>query len=160
MILALLLTVDFMNFTYSVSPCSNVPAPVVMRKGSASYFDEKMGTGFDLYVRNVKTGSLRAGTQQAVVVITCDFPIGGTAEAFAYDIRGNTATLLGEVGGANWGGDWGRGPDSIHITFKNNFLYVDSCKDDDCTTREVRTYALRAGKLAKVYVQTRKTADP
>jgi hypothetical protein len=159
MMFLLLLVVDFMNFTYSVSPCSNVPPPVVMSKGSASYFDEKMGTGFDLYVRNVKTGSLRAGTQQAVVVITCDFPIGGTAEAFAYDIRGNTAALLGEVGGANWGGDWGRGPDSIHISFRNNYLYVDSCKDDDCTTREVRTYALRDGKLVKVYVQTHKAND-
>ncbi len=160
MILLLLLVVDFMNFNYSVSPCSNVPPPVLMSKGAYSYFDQKMGTGFDVFVRGVKLGSLRAGTQQAVVVLSCDFPIGGTAEAFAYDIRGNTAVPLGEVGGANWGGDWGRGPDSIHITFRNNFLYVDSCKDDDCTMREVRTYALRADKLVKVYIQTHKNSDP
>lgn len=84
----------------------------------------------------------------------------GTAEVFAYDIRGNTAVPLGEIGGANWGGDWGRGPDSIHITFRSNFLYVDSCKDDECAMREVRTYALRADKLVKVYVQTHKNSDP
>jgi hypothetical protein len=160
MILALLFVVDFMNFDYATSPCSNVPPPIVMRKGEYSYFDQKMGTGFDVFVRNVKLGSLRAGTQQAVVVLSCDFPIGGTAEAFAFDMHGHNVVPLGEVGAANWGGDWGRGPDSIHITFRNDYLYVDSCKDDDCTTREVRTYALRAGKLAKVYTQTRKTTDP
>lgn len=160
MIVPLLLAVDFMNFNYSVSPCSNVPAPVLMKKGSYSYFDQKMGAGFDLFVRGVKQGSLHQGTQQAVVVISCDFPIGGTAEALAYDVHGNTAKLLGEVAGANWGGDWGRGPDSIHVTFRNDFLYVDSCKDDECTTREVRTYALRRGKLVKVYVQTRKASEP
>jgi hypothetical protein len=160
MILPLLLIVDFMNFNYTVSPCSNVPPPMIMRKGTYSYFDKKMGTGFDVFVRGVKIGSLRSGTQQAVVVLSCDFPVGGTAEAFAYDIRGNTAVPLGQVGGANWGGDWGKGPDSIHITFKNDLLYVDSCKDDQCATREVRTYALREGKLVKVYVQTHKTNDP
>jgi hypothetical protein len=160
MVLPLLfLVVDFMNFKYTATPCSNVPPPIVIEKGEYTYFDQKMGAGFEVFVRNVKQGSLRAGTQQAVVVLSCDFPIGGTAEAFAYDIHGNTAALLGEVGGANWGGDWGRGPDSIHITFKSNFLYVDSCQDDDCTTREVRTYALRDGKLVKVYAQTRKTND-
>lgn len=160
MILLLIVAVDFLNFNYSVSPCSNVPAPVLMRKGSYSYFDEKMGAGFDIFLRSVKKGSLQAGTQQAVVVLSCDFPIGGTAQAFAYDMRGNTAALLGTVGGANWGGDWGAGPDSIHITFRNKLLYVDSCKDDDCTQREVRTYALRAGKLVKVYAQTRETHKP
>jgi hypothetical protein len=160
MIVPLLLAVDFMNFSYSVSPCSNVPPPVLIRKGTYTYFDQKMGTGFDVFVRTVKLGSLRAGTQQAVVVLSCDFPIGGTAEAFAYDIRGSSAVPLGDVGAANWGGDWGRGPDSIHITFRNDFLYVDSCKDDECTMREVRTYALRAGKLVKVYEQTHKTTDP
>jgi hypothetical protein len=160
MIVPLLVAVDFMNFSYSVSPCSNVPPPVLIRKGTYTYFDQKMGTGFDVFVRNVKLGSLHSGTQQAVVVLSCDFPIGGTAEAFAYDIRGSSAVPLAEVGAANWGGDWGKGPDSIHITFRNDFLYVDSCKDDECTMREVRTYALRAGKLVKVYVQTHKTADP
>jgi len=160
MILPLLLAVDFMNFNYSVTPCSNVPPPVLVRKGTYSYFDQKMGTGFDVSLSKVKLGSLSAGRQQAVVVLSCDFPIGGTAEAFAYDIRGNAALLLGAVGSANWGGDWGEGPDSIHITFRSNLLYVDSCKDDECTTREVRTYALRAGKLVRLYVQTHKSTDP
>lgn len=160
MILPLLMVVDFMNFKYAVSPCSNVPPPVLMKKGTYSYFDQKMGTGFDVSVSNVKLGSLRPGTQQAVVVLACDFPIGGTAEAFAYDIRGNSAQLLGQVGGADWGGDWGQGPDSIHITFRNDYLYVDSCKDDDCTAREVRTYALRAERLVVVNVQTHKAGDP
>lgn len=160
MIVPLLLAVDFMNFNYSASPCDNVPPPIVARKGTYSYFDKKMAQGFDVFVRTVKQGSLSAGTKQAVVVLSCDFPIGGTAEAFAYDIHANAAALLGDVGSANWGGDWGRGPDSIHITFRNNYLYVDSCKDDECTMREVRTYALRSGKLVKVYVQTHKTTDP
>ena len=149
-----------MNFNYSASPCSNVPAPVIMRKGSYSYFDEKMGAGFDVFVKSVKLGSLESGTQQAVVVLACDFPAGGTAEAFAYDIRGSTAVLLGPVGSANWGPDWGRGPDSIQITFKNDHLLVDSCKDDECVMREARTYALRDGKLVKVFGQTHKTTDP
>jgi hypothetical protein len=98
MILPLLLIVDFMNFDYSASPCSNVPAPVLIRKGTYSYFDRKMGTGFDISVSSVKLGSLSPGTQQAVVVLSCDFPIGGTAEAFAYDIRGNSTVPLGRVG--------------------------------------------------------------
>ncbi len=160
MILALVLAVDFMNFNYSATPCPNVPPPVLIRKGTYSYYDQKMGTGFDIFVRNVKLGSLRARTQQAVIVLSCDFPIGGTAEAFAYDIRGNAAVPLGAVGSANWGGDWGEGPDSIHITFRSNLLYVDSCKDDDCTTREVRTYGLRSGKLVKLFVQTHKSRAP
>lgn len=160
MLALLLVLVDFLNFQYSVSPCSNVPPPVIMKHGTYSYFDRKMAVGFDLFVRNVKFGSLRSGTQQAVVVITCDFPVGGTAKAFAYDIHGKSAALLGEVGGANWGGDWGRGPDSIHITFKQHFLYVDSCADDDCETSEVRTYALRGHKLQKLYARTHKTRDP
>ena len=159
MIIALLLTVDFMNFNYSQVPCSsNVPPPALIRKGSYSYFDKNMGTGFDVSVAAVQQGSLLAGTQQAVVVLECDFPIGGTAGAYAYDIHGNTATQLGEVGQATWGGVWGAGAKSLHIRFANNFLYVDSCKNDECTTREVRTYALRGGKLVKVYVQTRKAS--
>lgn len=161
MIVPLLLAVDFMNFNYSALPCSaNVPPPALIRKGSYSYFDEKMGTGFEVFVNSVKQGTLLAGTQQAVVVLECQFPMGGTAGAYAYDIRGDTAVLLGEVGSADWGGDWGAGPKSIHIRFAKNFLYVDSCKDSHCEMSEVRTYALRGGKLVKVYVQTHKTRSP
>jgi hypothetical protein len=158
MIVPLLLTVDFMNFNYAHVPCSqNAPPPALVRKGTYSYFDHKMAQGFDVSVVTVKQGSLSAGTRQAVVVLECDFPIGDTARAYAYDIHGNAATLLGDVGTANWGADWGARPSSIHIRFANNFLYVDSCKDSECTMREVRTYALRNGKLVKVYSQSRST---
>jgi hypothetical protein len=161
MIVPLLLAVDFMNFNYSAIPCSgNVPPPALIRKGSYSYFDQNMGAGFEVFVDSVKQGSLRAGTQQAVVVLTCQFPMGGTAGAYAYDIRGDKTVLLGEVGTADWGADWGAGPKSIHIRFAKQFLYVDSCKDTPCATSEVRTYALRGGKLVKVYVQTHKTRSP
>ncbi len=45
MILPLLLTVDFMNFTYTKLPCSaNVPPPAIVRKGSYSYYDKQMGS--------------------------------------------------------------------------------------------------------------------
>lgn len=157
MIAPLLLAVDFMNFTYAKNPCSNnVPVPAVMTKGTFSYFDGKMGTGFDLHVVTVKHGSLAPGTRQAVVVIACDFPVGGTAEAYAYSDSGGSAVLLGAVASANWGGDWGRGPDAIHIRFANRFLYVDACKEDDCTSYVVKTFALRNGKLVKVYERTHK----
>jgi hypothetical protein len=155
----LLLAVDFMNFNYTATPCTNVPPPIRMSKGSYSYFDEKMGAGFDVFVKHVELGSLSAGTQQAVVVLACDFPAGGTAQAFAFDIHGDTAQFLGPVGSANWGPDWGRGPDSIHISFKNNLLYVDSCKDDECGMRESRTYELRAGKLVKLHAKTYKPTN-
>jgi len=158
MIVPLLLAVDFMNFNYTDIPCSsNVPPPAQIRKGTYSYFDQNMGTGFEVSVESVKRGSLGPGTQQAVVVLACQFPMGGTAGAYAYDVRGDTAVLLGEVGTADWGGDWGAGPKSIHIRFAKRFLYVDSCKDSHCEMSEVRTYALRGGKLVKVYVQTHKT---
>jgi len=157
MIVPLLLAVDFMNFTYATNPCAkNVPVPVVMTKGSFSYFDEKMGAGFELHVASVKEGSLAAGTRQAVVVVACDFPIGGTAQAYVFDERNNKPILLSAVADANWGGDWGRGPDSIHTRFAKQFLYVDACQNDECTMNIVTTYVLRAGKLVKVYVQTHK----
>ncbi len=157
MIVPLLLAVDFMNFTYATNPCrKNVPVPIVMRKGAFSYFDKTMGSGFDLHAASAQEGSLAKGTQQAVVVLACDFRIGGTAEAYVFDKRKNSATLLSDVASANWGGDWGRGPDSIHIRFAKTFLYVDACKDDDCTMNVVTTYALRGGKLVKVFVQTHK----
>jgi len=159
MIAPLLLAVDFMNFTYTTNPCAqNVPVPAVMRKGSFSYFDSKMAAGFDLHVVTVYEGSLQAGTRQAVVVLACDFPVGGTAAAYAFDERGAAAVMLGRVGTADWGPDWGSGPSSIHVRFANRFLYVDQCKDTDCTLNVVTTYALRNGKLVKVYVLTHKRA--
>jgi hypothetical protein len=157
MIAPFLLAVDFMNFTYAQNPCShNVPVPAVMTKGRFSYFDGRMGTGFDLHVASVKEGSLAPGTRQAVVVIACDFPVGGTAAAYAFNEQGSSAVLLAPVANANWGGDWGRGPDAIHIRFANRFLYVDACKEDDCKSYVVKTFALRNGKLVKVYERTHK----
>jgi hypothetical protein len=158
MIAPLLLAVDFMNFTYATNPCSkNVPVPVVMRKGSFSYFDKKMGAGFDLNVHSVVEGSLASGTRQAVVVLACDFPAdGGTAAAYAFDERKNGAVLLSAVAVANWGSDWGAGPNSIHIRFAKRFLYVDQCKETGCTMSVVTTYALRRGKLVEVFAQTHK----
>ncbi len=157
MIVPLLLAVDFMNFTYATNPCyKNVPVPAVMVKGSFSYFDKNMGAGFDLRVDSVKKGSLAPGTRQAVVVLVCDFPVGGTAEAYVFSDGGNSAAMLGDVASANWGVDWGAGPDSIHVTFRNRYLYVDAYKENDSTMKLVTTYALRGGKLVKVYQQTHK----
>ena len=109
-----------------------------------------MGSGFDVFVRGVVRGSLRAGTQQAVVTIACDYPVGGAAEAYAYDVQGDAAVLLGSVGSASWGPDWGRGPTSIHVRFANNILYVTDCKDTECATNETKKYALRGKKLVSV----------
>jgi hypothetical protein len=75
MIVPFFLAVDFLNFTYATNPCAaNVPVPVVMRRGSFSYFDPKMGAGFDVRVAAVTKGSLQSGTRQVVVVLACDFP--------------------------------------------------------------------------------------
>lgn len=157
MIVALLLAVDFMNFTYATNPCaSNVPVPVVMRKGSFSYFDPKMGSGFDLHVADVKRGVLQDGRTYATVVVACDFPVGGTAAAYLYAERNGTASFVAKVGNADWGPDWAAGPDSIHITFAKKFLYVDQCKDNECAFDVVETYAMRNGKLTTVYVETHK----
>ena len=151
MIAPLLLAVDFMNFTYATNPCAkNVPVPVVMRKGEFSYFDKSMAVGFDLHVDSVKEGSLASGTRQAVVVLACDFPVGGTAAAYLFDERKNTGVLLGQNATANWGADWGAGPDSIHVRFVNRLLHVEQCKDDDCTSTTRTKYHLRGGKLEKV----------
>jgi hypothetical protein len=156
-IVPLLAAVDFMNFTYATNPCvQNVPVAAVMRKGRFSYFDEKMAAGFDLHVDSVHEGSLRDGTRQAVVVLACDYPVGGTAAAYLFDERKAATVLLGQVGTANWGPDWGAGPSSIHVRFAKHFLYVDQCKTTDCTLNEVTTFALRGDKLAKVFVQTHK----
>ena len=58
--LPFLLAVDFMNFTYATNPCAaNVPVPVVMRRGNFSYFDPKMGAGFDIHVAAVHIEDFR-----------------------------------------------------------------------------------------------------
>ena len=151
MIAPLLLAVDFMNFTYTTNPCAhNVPVPVVTRKGAFSYFDQKMAAGFDLHVDAVKEGTLQPGTRQAVVVLACDFPVGGTAAAYLFDERKNGAVLLGRIATADWGPDWGAGPSSIHLRFANRLLYVSQCKDSGCTASVRSTYALRGRKLMKL----------
>lgn len=155
MIVPFLLAADFMNFTYAKNPCSkNVPVPAVMERGAFSYYDKNMGAGFDLHVSSVYRGSLAPGERQAVVVIACDFPVGGTAEAYAFSESDSTAVLLADVASASWGPDWGAGPDSIHVRFAKNLLYVDACGNDECTYYVVTTYALKNGKLVKVYRQT------
>lgn len=154
MIIPIILAVDFMNFTYRTNPCpDNVPVPAVMRKGTFSHFDRRSAVGFDLYVRGVTRGVLQEGTRQAVVVMTCDFPVGGTAAAYAFEERENTAKLLGQVATANWGSDWGAGPDSIRVRFVNRRLYVEQCESTDCTMKSETTYALRGGKLVRLSVR-------
>lgn len=151
MIFPMLLAVDFTNFTYAVNPCArNVPVPVVMRRGSFSYFDAKMGAGFDLHVDSVTKGSMEHGTRQAVVVLACDFPVGGTAAAYLFDERNGGAVLLARIATADWGPDWGAGPSSIRVRFANHRLSVTQCADNGCAKNTVTTYALRAGTLTKV----------
>jgi hypothetical protein len=145
------IAVDFKNFTYNTNPChENVPVPVVMRNGDFAYLDKKMGAEFDLYVQSVTEGSLRSGTRQAVVVLACDFPVGGTAAAYVFDERGGDATLLRKVATADWGADWGERPDSIHARFANHSLYVDECGDTKCSTGKRTVYALRGGKIVQL----------
>jgi hypothetical protein len=153
-VLPLIAAVDFMNFTYRTNPCqANVPVPAIVRKGAFHYLDQRAAVGFDIYVDAVKRGVLRDGTRQAVVVLTCEFPVGGTAAAYAFDERGDTAAPLGEVATANWMPDWGEGPSSIRVRFANRLLYVEHCKDDRCTKKVETTYALRRGKLVTIAVR-------
>jgi hypothetical protein len=155
MIAPFILAVDFMNFTYATNPCAkNVPVPVVMRKGEFTYYDKKMVVDFTVHVDSVVDGSLANGTRQAVVVLSCDFPEGGTAGAYLYDVHANSATLLGKVGEANWGDDWGAGPDSITLRFADERLNVRYCANDDCTATTSVQYALRSGKLVKLSSRT------
>jgi hypothetical protein len=145
-----------MNFTYAINPCqANVPVAVVMRSGQFTYYDKKMVVDFNLYVDSVERGSLQPGTRQAVVVIECDFPVGGVAAAYLFDERGRSAVRLGSIGSARWGGDWGAGPESIHVHFRRRLLYVSECGDDDCTTNTDTTYALREARLIKISTRTR-----
>lgn len=139
MLAPLVLAVDFANFTYATNPCfENVPVPVVMRHGEFSYVD-KNAASFDLRVDSVRRGSLRTGTKQAVVVLACEFPVGGTAAAYVFDVRGNSARLLGKVAEADWGADWGSGPDSIHVRFAGHVLYVNGAR-----------YMLKSGRLVRM----------
>jgi len=148
MIVPLMVAVDFMNFTYATNPCAtNVPVPVVMRRGAFSYFDPKMGAGFDLHVASIVKGTLRSGTRQAVVVLACDYPVGGTAAAYLLHERASGAALLAKVATANWGPDWGRGPASIRVRFAKNRLCVEQCADNACSTRTRTTFAFRGEKL-------------
>ena len=151
MMLPFLLAVDFMNFTYATNPCAaNVPVPVVMRRGNFSYFDPKMGAGFDIHVAAVTKGSLQTGTRQAVVVLACDFPVGGTSAAYLFDERASGAALLARVATADWGADWGQGPSSIRVRFAKHLLHVTQCADNGCTVTATTTYALHGGRLSNV----------
>ncbi len=146
-----LLAIDFMNFTYAANPCSaNVPVPVVMRKGEFAYLDKKMAVEFYLHVDSTKEGSLQNNTRQAVVVLSCDYPVGGTAAAYLFDERKSTAVLLGKIATADWGADWGQGPSSIHVRFAKHVLYVDQCDGPECTGKVLTAYALRSGRLLRV----------
>jgi hypothetical protein len=143
-----MLAVDFENFTYATNPCyHNVPVPAIVRSGRFDYFDKRMGQGFDIYVESVTEGSLADGTRQAVVVLTCEFPVGGTAAAYVFNEHGERAALLAQVATANWGPDWGAGPDSIRVRFVHDTLHVEQCKDPQCTTTTQTTYTLVRGKL-------------
>jgi hypothetical protein len=119
--------------------------------------DKATAAGFDIYVDSVKEGTLKPGTRQAVVVMECEFPVGGTAAAYAFDERQTHAVLLRQVGTANWGPDWGAGPSSITIRFAENRLHVEDCADDDCTAKRETTYALKRNKLVQISVRTKKT---
>ena len=143
--------VDYRNFTYATNPCAaNVPVPAVMRDGAFSYFDRTMGAGFSLSVVTIVRGSLQPGTQQAVVVLRCDFPIGGTAAAYVFAERGDgSAKPLGKVADANWGAEWGAGPAAIQAQFAHGRLIVSACANTACTQKATTSYELRAGKLIR-----------
>jgi streptogramin lyase len=152
--------VDFKNFTYRAHPCSgNVPSAAVVRGGSFDYVDQKMAQGFTISVRSVTEGSLAAGTRQAVVILSCQFPIGGTASAYLFGVHGKTATLLAKIADADWGGDWGAGPDSIDLTFAKNVLTVGACANPSCDKSALTKFTLRGGKLVKLSAKTVRTQD-
>ena len=153
-------SVNFNDFTYRVHPCTgNVPTAAAVSGGSYEYYDTKMGQGFTISVDSIEAGTLSAGTRQAVVTPSCEFPIGGTAAAYLFAVHGNTATLLGKVADANWGGDWGAGPSSIHVSFDNDVLSVAACANDECAMTTFTRYALRGGKLTKLSVRSVATAN-
>ena len=157
MLWPLLLAVDFLNFTYPVNPCSDTVVPIVVKKGDFSYWDSQANNGLDVIVEAVHEGSIAPATRQAVVVLTCQLPIGGGAEAYLFDERGNKAILFGKVGDAKWGPDWGSGPQSIVVKFTSGRLDVTSCARPDCETVTQGTYALRSGKLARIGLKTSPT---
>ena len=157
MLPALLLAVDFQNFTYHADPC-NAPVPVVMRRGSFEWEKKSEAQVYDLHVRTITEGTLRAGTRQAVVVLTCDYPTarGGTAAAYAFDERGSGAVLLAKVAETDWGSDWGQGPESFHVRFADGRLSVEHCDSSTtCKKHVTTTYVLRGNALATVAVTSR-----
>ena len=165
MLVPFLLAVDFMNFTYAVkpNPCgANQTTALVMRKGTFSYKDPQPTSDaeYATFVRGVTEGTLVTRQKHAVVVISCDYPAdGGAAGAYLYAETKAGATLVARVGSASWGTDWGAGPQSIHVRFQKNLLYVDQCKNIDCTLNVVTTYAIKNGNLTKVYIETHKRKD-
>lgn len=143
------LAIDFMNFTYTTNPCpQNVPVAVRMRKGEFSYVQKITDVEFILHVDSITQGSLQPGMRQAVVVMACDFPLGGTAAAYVFDERGKNAVLLDPVASANWGADWGCGPDSIKVRFASRVLRVQQCSDSHSRTKRTN-YVLRNGRLIR-----------
>jgi hypothetical protein len=166
MIVPFIVAVDFMNFTYTQNPCAgNVRVPIVMRNGSFSWTSPNDPSwSFDFHVDRVVEGSLKPGTRQAVIVIACDAPVdGGAAQAYLFDERNNRAIFVEKVGEADWGIDWGEPPTSIHIRFTDKFLYVDQCENpSDCDGVDyvVTTYAMRDGKIVRVYQETHKRKFP
>lgn len=157
MIGPLLLAVDFMNFAYPKTPCERVRTPAVVSRGSLSYSDTKYGVGYDIRVNRVARGSLAAGTRQAAVVLTCEPPRGSDTRVYLFEERGTRAVLLGEIGGADSGGDWGRGPDDIKIRFTGQTVHVTACASYNCSTTADTVYALRGGKLVKITKRSQKT---
>ena len=144
MIAALFAALDLLNFSYPGTPCNFAP-PVQMYSGATDDASQ------NLSIDSIKYGSLRAGTRQAVVVMSCAV-WGGTsrAAAYVYDLRGDTATLLRRVAGTIWG----VGSDTIRAGFSNDRLYVDVCRDPTCTWRRFSTYAMRGTALVRVAART------
>lgn len=150
--------VDFKNFTYRDNPCRK--APITVKDGSFSYFDNMVGNGLELHVFSVVRGSLRAGTRQAAVTLACDFPVGGASSAYLFDIHGGTAKLIAKVADAAWAPDWGIGPRAIQAKFKNGILTVTGCANPDCHSTSLVRYTIRNGKVAKLGSETIAHAPP
>ena len=156
------LALDFMNFTYAKNSGRrrNVPVPVVMRKGTFSDFDKGMGTRVSTSTSPpAKEGSLRSGTR--VKPSSCWRAISRSAERR----RRICSTSAQDGAGTARAGRRGqlrrrlgtRAGLQSHVRFAKGFLYVETHAGTiSCTMNLVTTYVLRAGKLTKVFVQTRK----
>lgn len=140
-------TVDFKNSTYSNTPCGD--QKVAVNNGLAWY--DRGDVQFQVSVGSVKYGSLKPGTRQALVMLTCKFPVGSTSALHLYDVGATGPKDLGVLATAD--ADSGYAVDWVYTNFKNGLLYVDRCDwaSDACKTSIVTTYALRNGKLTKVY---------